>query len=57
MVSHRCGKINAGEPIVFVAAASFHRREAFLAADFLIYKFKVEPPFWKRSMVPLLRAG
>lgn len=52
MVSHRYGTINPGEPIVFVAAASIHRREAFLAADFLMDQFKTRAPFWKKEHGP-----
>lgn len=52
MVSHRYGNINPGEPIVFVAAASIHRREAFLAADFLMDQFKTRAPFWKKEHGP-----
>lgn len=52
MVSHRYGQINPGEPIVFVATAATHRREAFLAADFLMDQFKTRAPFWKKEHRP-----
>jgi molybdopterin synthase catalytic subunit len=48
-VVHRCGAIAARETIVFVAAASLHRREAFLAADYLMDRLKTEAVFWKRE--------
>lgn len=52
MVSHRHGPIAPGEPIVFVAAASLHRREAFNAADFLMDQYKSRAPFWKKEHGP-----
>ncbi len=48
-VVHRCGRIPAGEPIVFAGAASAHRRAAFQAADFLMDRLKTEAVFWKRE--------
>ena len=48
-VVHRCGRLAAGEPIVFVAAASLHRRAAFEAADFLMDQLKTDAVFWKRE--------
>lgn len=48
-VHHRCGRIAAGEPIVFVAAASAHRRAAFEAADYVMDRLKSEAAFWKRE--------
>lgn len=47
---HRCGEIAAGEPIVFAAAASIHRRSAFDAADYLMDRLKTEAIFWKREV-------
>ena len=49
LVVHRIGKIEPGEPIVFVAAAAAHRRAAFLAADHLMDYLKTQAPFWKKS--------
>jgi len=46
---HRFGLIRAGEPIVFVAAASQHRAEAFAAAAFLMDYLKTGAPFWKKQ--------
>ena len=48
-VVHRCGEVTAGEAIVFVAAASEHRRKAFDAADYLMDRLKTEAAFWKRE--------
>ena len=38
-----------GEPIVFAAAASVHRRAAFEAADYLMDRLKTDAMFWKRE--------
>jgi molybdopterin synthase catalytic subunit len=48
-VVHRCGRVAAGEPIVFAGAASKHRRAAFEAADYLMDRLKTEAVFWKRE--------
>lgn len=48
-VIHRVGEMEPGEPIVFVAAASDHRRASFQAADFVMDYLKSEAPFWKRE--------
>ncbi|MTI43644.1 molybdopterin synthase subunit MoaE [Roseibium hamelinense] len=48
-VIHRFGKIRPGEQIVFVAAASSHRRAAFEASDFLMDFLKTRAPFWKKE--------
>lgn len=48
-VIHRHGRIGAGERIVFVAAASTHRSDAFAATDFLMDYLKTRAPFWKRE--------
>jgi molybdopterin synthase catalytic subunit len=49
LVIHRCGTIQPGETIVFVATASPHRRAAFLAADYLMDRLKTEAVFWKKE--------
>ena len=49
-VLHRIGEIPVGDTIVFVAAASKHRREAFEAVDFLMDYLKTEAIFWKKEI-------
>lgn len=46
-IIHRIGIIQPGDPIVFVAAAAAHRRDAFQAVDFLMDRLKSDAPFWK----------
>ena len=48
-VVHRYGAIQPGDVIVFVAAASAHRRAAFLAADYLMDRLKSDAVFWKKE--------
>jgi len=50
-ILHRVGAMKAEEPIVFVATASRHRRDAFEAADFLMDYLKSEAAFWKSESV------
>lgn len=49
LVVHRSGEMAPGEPIVLVAAAARHRREAFAAAEFAMDHLKSESWFWKRE--------
>ena len=48
-VVHRCGRIGAGEPIVFAAATAPHRQTAFQAVEYLMDRLKTEAVFWKRE--------
>jgi molybdopterin synthase catalytic subunit len=52
LIVHRVGRMSPGEPIVFVATASGHRRAAFEACDFLMDYLKSRAPFWKKSVGP-----
>lgn len=49
LVIHRSGELAPGDPIVLVAAAGRHRRDAFAAADFAMDHLKSESWFWKRE--------
>lgn len=49
LVIHRSGVMEPGDPIVLVAAASRHRRDAFAAADFAMDHLKSESWFWKQE--------
>lgn len=48
-VVHRFGEVDPGAPIVFVAAASAHRRAALEAVDYMMDRLKTEGMFWKRE--------
>jgi molybdopterin synthase catalytic subunit len=47
---HRVGLLQPGEPIVCVAAAARHRRDAIEAVDFCMDHLKSAAWFWKREM-------
>jgi molybdopterin synthase catalytic subunit len=47
LIIHRVGRLEPGEQIVLVAAASAHRQTAFEACQFLIDWLKTKAPFWK----------
>lgn len=49
LIHHRSGMLRQGEPIVLVAAAARHRRDAFEAADFAMDHLKSRSWFWKRE--------
>ena len=49
LIHHRTGKMRPGAPIVLVAAAARHRRDAFEAADFAMDHLKSDAWFWKRE--------
>lgn len=47
LIIHRHGRLEPGEDIVLVIAASAHRDAAFEACRFLIDWLKTKAPFWK----------
>jgi len=47
LVIHRYGRLEPGDRIVLVAAASPHREAALAACHFLIDWLKTKAPFWK----------
>jgi len=49
LIIHRTGDLEPGEPVVYVATASTHRRAAFEATDFLMDYLKTEAVFWKKE--------
>ena len=49
LIIHRTGLMAPGDPIVLVAAAARHRRDAFAAAEFAMDHLKSESWFWKRE--------
>ena len=51
LVIHRYGKLEPGEPIMMVATAAEHRREAFEAAEYLIDYLKSRAPFCKKEVL------
>ena len=51
-VLHRVGRLQPGEPIVFVGTASAHRQAAFDACNFIMDYLKTRAPFWKKEDTP-----
>jgi molybdopterin synthase catalytic subunit len=51
-VIHRIGRLEPGEPIVFVATTSAHRQAAFDACAFIMDYLKTRAPFWKQEDTP-----
>ncbi|RHW20405.1 molybdopterin synthase catalytic subunit MoaE [Pseudomonas jilinensis] len=51
-VLHRVGRLEPGEPIVFVGVSSAHREAAFEACHFIIDYLKTQAPFWKKEDTP-----
>jgi molybdopterin synthase catalytic subunit len=49
LIHHRSGTMYPGDPIVLVAAAARHRRDAFEAADYAMDHLKSDAWFWKRE--------
>ncbi|MBI2718063.1 MAG: molybdenum cofactor biosynthesis protein MoaE [Rhizobiales bacterium] len=47
LIVHRYGRLEPGDDIVLVIAASAHREAAFEACHFLIDWLKTKAPFWK----------
>ncbi len=51
LIIHRHGRLEPGDDIVLVLAASAHREAAFEACAFLIDWLKTKAPFWKLEEV------
>jgi molybdopterin synthase catalytic subunit len=52
MIIHRVGPLYPEDQIVFAAATSMHREQAFLACQFIMDYLKTEAPFWKKEDTP-----
>jgi len=52
LIIHRVGPLSPNDNIVFVAAASRHRQQAFRACEFMIDTLKTNAPFWKKESLP-----
>ncbi len=50
IIIHRIGTLAPGDRIVFVAAASAHREQAFRACEYMIDTLKTDAPFWKKEV-------
>jgi molybdopterin synthase catalytic subunit len=52
LIIHRYGPLAPKDRIVFVAAASAHRKNAFRACEYMIDTLKTGAPFWKKESTP-----
>ncbi len=46
---HRSGRLQPGDTAVWVAVAAAHRKEAFLACQYIIDELKGRLPIWKKE--------
>lgn len=51
-VVHRIGKIELKEDSVAICVASAHRKDAFLACEYVIDTIKEKVPIWKKDVTP-----
>ena len=49
-MAHRTGRVEPQEAIVSIHVASPHRKEAFMACEWLIDELKKQAPLWKREV-------
>lgn len=47
LIIHRIGRLKVGQPIVLAAVAAKHRRQAFLACEFVVEALKTDIALWK----------
>ena len=52
-MAHRTGAVGPEEPIVAIHVGSPHRKEAFLACEWLIDELKKQAPLWKKEVTTL----
>ena len=47
VVHHRLGVVPVGEASIVIAVSSPHRKEAFVACEYLLEQIKLKIPIWK----------
>jgi molybdopterin synthase catalytic subunit len=48
-VYHRLGTVPVGEPSIIIAVSSPHRKEAFVACEYILEEVKAKAQIWKRE--------
>ncbi len=48
-VHHRLGTVPVGEPSIVIAVSSPHRKESFLACEYILEEVKAKAQIWKRE--------
>jgi molybdopterin synthase catalytic subunit len=51
-LTHRVGRVEVGEPSIWVEVVAAHREEAFAACQFIIGEMKRVVPIWKKPVSP-----
>lgn len=46
---HRSGRLVIGDIAIWVYASAMHRREAFLATEYIVHEIKHRLPIWKKE--------
>ncbi|KAF9644404.1 molybdenum cofactor synthesis 2 [Thelephora ganbajun] len=49
-VHHRLGVVPVGEASIVIAVSSPHRKEAFVACEYLLEQVKLKVPIWKKEV-------
>lgn len=49
VVHHRLGTVPVGEPSIVIAVSSPHRKESFLACEYILEEVKSKAQIWKRE--------
>jgi len=49
VVHYRLGVVPAGEASIVTAVSSPHRREAFVACEYILEQVKLDVPIWKEA--------
>ncbi len=49
-VIHRVGQLNTGDNVVYVGAASKHRKDALACIEFVMDYLKNDVPIWKKEL-------
>ena len=50
VVHHRLGVVPVGEASIAIAVSSPHRKEAFVACEYLLEQVKLSVPIWKKEV-------
>ena len=50
VVHHRLGVVPVGEASIVIAVSSPHRKEAFVACEYILEQVKLNVPIWKKEV-------
>lgn len=49
-IYHRLGTVPVGEASIVIAVSSPHRKEAFVACEYILEQVKLKVPIWKKEV-------